>query len=350
MSNSSTVKVISIEDDGALELISGSGSWRQYPAYAAQAAARVASSSRFLAITDNGETIAVLNLRTRALPLGFGSFGLVSHGPVLIRALEHWQTDLARALEALARHAVATGQEIRVDPDPLWEMHGIKPVLPPRCFEDTVSRPYQTIVLPVSDGLDAVRQRLHGKWRNTLKQAEKSGLRTIVSGDPADFGRMRPLLDELIARKGFSINQSPDFFAHAARNARGLERLLITLVLAGDEVVSAHIGAYSGTMACYLLGATSARGRHLRAAYAAQWAAIATAVELGQQWYDLGGIDPVGNPDVYHFKKRMGGAEVTAGRTLVIPTTGWRTYSTGAARVAWRMRAAMPSIGRPPQS
>ncbi|MBU7581141.1 MAG: GNAT family N-acetyltransferase [Porphyrobacter sp.] len=337
MAAMSNLKMLPIAEDVALELLSGSGSWRQYPAYAAEAAKRVSSSSLFFVISHNDQTIALANLRERRLPIGLGSIGLVSHGPVLLRPPELWQGDLDLAFEALADLANKTGQEIRIDPDPVWQLSGVTARLPAGAYEDPHSSPYRTIVLPIGDGQDAVRKRLHGKWRNILKQAEKAGLRTVVSSDPADFARMDPLLEELISRKGFSINQDPAFFARAVAMARGDERLLVTLVLADDEVVSAHIGAYSGQMACYLLGATNARGRQLRAAYAAQWAAIGNAIELGQQWYDLGGIDPVENPDVYHFKKRMGGHEIETGRTIILPAGGWRAYSTSAARLAWRL-------------
>lgn len=331
-----TPQVDSISPGEALALLSGRGSWRQYPSYAQEAAERVASASRHLVVSDGGEPIALANLRVRALPMGLGAAGLISHGPVLLRPRASWQDDLGHALSALADHARTTGQEIRIDPDPMWQVHGLEPDLPAGCSADPNAAPYRTIVMPIGDGRDAVRRRLHGKWRNTLKQAEKADLRIKVSGDPADFARMEPLLDDLIARKGFSINQNPGFFARVAARASGDERVLITLVSAGDAVVSAHIGAYSGEMACYLLGATSARGRELRAAYAAQWAAIGTAIDLGLQWYDLGGINPVANPDVYHFKKRMGGEELTGGRTLVLPPSGWRVYSTRAARAAWQ--------------
>ena len=43
-----------------------------------------------------------------------------------------------------------------------------------------------------------------------------------------------------------------------------------------------------------------------------QWHAIKTAREQGIYWYDLGGIDPKVNPGVYHFKKGLGGSDITA--------------------------------------
>ena len=91
------------------------------------------------------------------------------------------------------------------------------------------------------------------------------------------------------------------------RRAAGKERMVIHLVSRGDELLSGHIGSYSGNMAIYLLGATSAKGRDLRASYVAQWAVIDYARELGLGHYDLGGVDRQENPSVYRFKERMGG-------------------------------------------
>jgi len=63
-------------------------------------------------------------------------------------------------------------------------------------------------------------------------------------------------------------------------------------------------------MAVYLLGATNARGRHLRASYVLQWQVMVYAKSLGLNHYDLGGIDETENPAVHRFKKRMGGEYV----------------------------------------
>ena len=108
-------------------------------------------------------------------------------------------------------------------------------------------------------------------------------------------------------KKALRFPQGPDFFASVAERAAGGERMVIHLVSQGDELLSGHIGSYSGNMATYLLGATSAKGRDLRASYVAQWAVIEYARELGLGHYDLGGVDKYENPSVYRFKERMGG-------------------------------------------
>lgn len=133
-------QVIEIEESEAIKTLGRAGSWRQYPSYSYQAAKRVSSLSRFLSIIDSSETIAVANLRTRVLPLGLGGSGLISHGPILLRSPDVWQHDLDRAIGALARHACETGEEIRIDPDPLWQLHGVRPSYPARAFPDARAR------------------------------------------------------------------------------------------------------------------------------------------------------------------------------------------------------------------
>ena len=65
-----------------------------------------------------------------------------------------------------------------------------------------------------------------------------------------------------------------------------------------------------GDSAIYLLGATSDDGLNSKGAYLLQWTLIKWLKENGIRWYDLGGIDPAGNPGVYHFKRGFSGADV----------------------------------------
>jgi len=66
-----------------------------------------------------------------------------------------------------------------------------------------------------------------------------------------------------------------------------------------------------GDSAIYLLGATSDDGLNAKGAYLLQWALIQWLRENGFKWYDLGGIDPEGNPGVYSFKRGLSGADLS---------------------------------------
>ena len=48
-----------------------------------------------------------------------------------------------------------------------------------------------------------------------------------------------------------------------------------------------------------------------------QWTLIKWLKERGVRWYDLGGIDPEGNPGVYSFKRGFSGIDVTQINPLV---------------------------------
>jgi FemAB family len=65
-----------------------------------------------------------------------------------------------------------------------------------------------------------------------------------------------------------------------------------------------------GDSAVYLLGATNDDGLNSKGAYLLQWTLIRWLKENGAKWYDLGGIDPEGNPGVYHFKRGLSGVDI----------------------------------------
>jgi hypothetical protein len=319
-----------ISADDALTYIGGKGSWRQYPSYCELAAHRVGAASAYWLLRDGTAIIAVMNVRSRSLPFGLGSSGLVSQGPVLLRNSAHQPEDLAAVVAAVPAFCAEQAMEMRIDPDPLW------PELPPQVQCDAgVRSPYRTIMIDLSSGMDWVGAGLHSKWRADLKKAKKAGLTVRRSSAPEEILQLAPLLDELTRKKGFSIQQDVPFFAEVARGASASERIMIHMVHRNEELLSGHIGAFSGPVAVYLLGATSPAGRKVGASHLAQWHAMVTACELGAEFYDTGGIDPEGNPDVYRFKRRMGGREFATPQFPIISPPGPRGLALKAARQLW---------------
>ena len=95
------------------------------------------------------------------------------------------------------------------------------------------------------------------------------------------------------------------------KNLAEHERFLVSIVCENEQPVAGHVSSILGDTCVYLLGATNNAGLKNKAAYLAQWSVIQMAKERGCRFYDLGGIDPDKNPGVYHFKKGMGGQDVT---------------------------------------
>lgn len=181
---------------------------------------------------------------------------------------------------------------------------------------------YRTLIIDLRQDEEALRASLNGKWRTDLRRGERGPVQITSSRDPEDFRRFQPLLAELGEKKSFSAPQDAHFFAHVAQRATGPEDVTIHLAWCEDRLVGGHIGAYSGDLAVYVLGAANDEGRKNRAAFLLQMAAIRYAKARSMSAYDLGGIDEIANPDVYRFKNRMGG-ELYVGPPMLERRAGW---------------------------
>ncbi len=322
-----------IDPDEALSHLTGRGSWRQYPAYAQQAASRIGAESRYALFRAGDEAIALANLRTRRIPL-IGQVTLLSHGPVPLRADETAGADIVASLSALRREArsLKLGQVI-VDPDISLTLKGIDlSSLDPRLVPDPAGQPYRTYLMRVSQDPEELRMGFSREWRKDLGKGLRAGLEVRISEWPQDFLLLAPLLDQLSARKGFGVAQDCAFFADVANRAGGFERFLIHLISKDGELLACHIGAFSGSMAVGLLGAGSPRGLALHASRVAYWHVMATAREMGFEYYDLGGFDEAENPDVFKFKRRMGGLEIQTPGPMLLSPPGPRDKAISALR------------------
>jgi len=297
------LRVENVDEAEALALLAsaGSASWRQFPAYCRAAANAHGAQSRFCKVCKGGTVIALANVRIKYLPLVKLGIAMISQGPVMIAG-----EDLrAAAVTALRQQLVQReGLTLQID-HPIVRAEKRTGVY--AGFESLPASGYETFLIDISKSEEELRAGLNGKWRTDLRRGERGEVTITRSSEPEDIRKLQPLLDQLSANKGFDVPQDANFFADIACNARDPEHFAIHLAWNEGRLVGAHVGAFSGDIAVYLIGATNDEGRDLRAAFLLQWAVIEYARERGQRWYDLGGADEVDNPHVFRFKKRMGG-------------------------------------------
>ncbi|MEK6797430.1 MAG: peptidoglycan bridge formation glycyltransferase FemA/FemB family protein [Planctomycetota bacterium] len=168
----------------------------------------------------------------------------------------------------------------------------------------------RTILLDLSPSLAELRKGLEQKWRNGLNQAEKRGLRVVVASDEAAMSAFESLYERMWSRKQFETGVHVGSFTKLQTLLAPGERMRVLLAYQGDEPAAGHVSSTLGDTCIYLLGASNDLGRANKASYLLQWKAIELAQSAGARWYNLGGIDPAGNPGVYHFKAGLGGKEV----------------------------------------
>jgi len=177
----------------------------------------------------------------------------------------------------------------------------------------------RTIWIDLSRGRDALWAGLQKKWRHGVGYASRAGVAVTETREPASVKAFFRLCHAVSETKGFLLPAS--------------EPLLLALLEGPtDAPVSSHLftassagrlaaGAFiirCGASVHYFWGATDRELAGQRPGEALHWAVIEWALARGCVLYDLEGIDPVGNPGTYEFKRKMGGQEVPLASTEVI--------------------------------
>lgn len=263
-------------------------------------------------VREDGKVVAMCQVRIKHfMPLGL-RIGYVQWGPLVRRKGEDGLLpgDALRVLKnaylenkvnvfRIVPNAVAdqTGQKLRVT----LESAGFRHV--------PSVEAYRTFLLDVADSEQAMRANLRKSFRRDLKRAEKAGTKVEQGTDHRFCSAFKHLYCELLERKGFKGLDLREFMDTQARLPDS-EKMEIVLVSMDGESAGALLSSSLGDTCLVLLAATSETGLGCGAAYLMWYEAATTAHRAGMAKYDLGGIDPAGNPNVYQFKSRMGGRDV----------------------------------------
>jgi lipid II:glycine glycyltransferase (peptidoglycan interpeptide bridge formation enzyme) len=180
---------------------------------------------------------------------------------------------------------------------------------------------HRTFLLDLTPGLEDLRKRLDKKWRNQLTRAEKNNL-TITSGSgSSEFQTFCLIYSQMQKRKAFETTVNVEEFARIQEHLPESHRMRILICEDGGRPLAGLVASAMGDSAIYLLGATSDDGLNSKGSYLLQWTLIGWLKQRGIRWYDLGGIDPIGNPGVYSFKRGFSGADVLHMNPIVACTS-----------------------------
>jgi len=175
-------------------------------------------------------------------------------------------------------------------------------------FRQNSSAPrYRTLRLDLSPPIEELRKNLIRNWRNHLNRAEKNGL-NIIEGSSDDLYKVfLNLLTEMLDRKRFVPGVDYNKFRMIQNELPKSHKMKIVVCEFEGDPVCAAICSAIGDTGIYLFGATANKGLKLNGSNLLQWHIIKWLKEQGFRWYDLCGIDPKGNPGVYHFKCGIAG-------------------------------------------
>ncbi|MEO1659716.1 MAG: GNAT family N-acetyltransferase [Pseudomonadota bacterium] len=170
-------------------------------------------------------------------------------------------------------------------------------------------------ILQVTDP-DRMRGRLHQKWRNQLKKAERCDLRIV--DQPLQAGRHDWFFKQEAAQqkqRGYKTFPAGLLLAYAGIN-KGQARLYVALQ--GEQPVAAMLVLKHGRMATYQAGVTTEAGRRTCAHNLLLWRIMTDLQRRGFAALDLGRADL--NSGLTRFKRGTGAdIETLAGSFLLHP-------------------------------
>jgi len=170
---------------------------------------------------------------------------------------------------------------------------------------------YRTLVLDLTPSLDELRKGLDPKWRNKLSGAEKNQLEVTAGNGSAEYRAFCEIYSQMRERKAFETTVDADEFRRIQEGLTESQRMRVLICRdKGGVPVAGLVASVMGDSAIYLLGATNDAGLNSKGAYLLQWTLICWLKKCGIKSYDLGGIDPEGNPGVYYFKRGLSGVDI----------------------------------------
>jgi Acetyltransferase (GNAT) domain len=170
---------------------------------------------------------------------------------------------------------------------------------------------YRTFLLDLSLSLDDVRRNLQRRWRQYLNSAERNDLQIREGQDRDLYFAFCKLYAQMWNRKRFRTGVNIEEFGRIQERLPQSQRMRVFLCEHKGEAVAALVCSAMGESGIYLLGASVDTDLRLRASYLLHWAVIKWLKDKGTRYYDLGGIDPVGNPGVYQFKRGFSGLDMS---------------------------------------
>lgn len=288
--------------------------------------------SRFIIKNENGDVTTMGQVRIKHVKLLGLKIGYIQCGP-LVRGIGGTLKCCVESLKALRTTYVgAKVNVLRVIPNVCEDETGkqLSQMLISCGFQHVRSfARYRTLVLRVDDCEEGIRKRLRKSFRRDLRYAEKSGIQIREGRDEEFCEILMELYLTLLRRKGFKGLDVQEFI-RPQRLLAPEEKMNIIVAYCDDEPVSALLVSHLGDTSVVLLATSNEKALACGASYLIWYRGAVSAFRAGMRLYNLGGIDPDNNPNVYQFKSRMGGEEA-------FHIGAFEACSSGTVKAVWHI-------------
>ncbi len=251
------------------------------------------------AIYHQSEPIAICQILHRKIA-GMFPIALATHGPTFLRPVN--RKTRTNAIQALRQNGQRAFTLFTLDQHtPAWR-------------NIPLMRPTNRAVLPLRS-LATTRAALHQKWRASLTQGLKTGIR--ISERPCDHSDLEALLcvDRLNQTKNKYTTLPPIFIQNWQKLAP--HELRIFTAMHKNSPIAFALFLIHGNTATYYLAHATDQGRALNASRVILWQAIEKFIKQGVLQIDLGVIDTELAPGLARFKLGTGAFCKTGGGTVL---------------------------------
>jgi len=291
-------------------------------------------SSRCVVVQDgSGQAVSMAHMRIIRVPLARIRVGYIRWGPLTRSSKQGERLDRRGLLTVLKNELVPNHVDVlRLVPNAYVHEDADDWIgcLGEAGFRPATSvEPYHTMLFPVDIPEEEMSNRLHKKWRATLRKAEKQGMQVLETQDVRYLRELDKIYRESRARKGFA-GLDLDEYIRIQELLLPDQKLNMIVILYEGEPQTIDVTSHLGDTATGLFQSSSEKGLQMGSSYLAWWHVLLAAKRAGMKRYDLGGVDPEGNPHVYQFKLRMGAEEARQ-------PGGFEACSSGAVRRIWRL-------------
>ena len=166
--------------------------------------------------------------------------------------------------------------------------------------------PYQTYWVDLTQNIDDLRTNLDGKWRNSLKKAEKLNLTVEWDDKGVFYPLIRAEYDLDKSLRGYG-GVSPQFLDILAPFLLQTKSMIIGRAFLNGEVIASVMFFLHGRSATYQIGVTSLKGRECNAHHLLLWKGMSVLKLKNIRELDLGGVNNDTAEGIKTFKKGMGG-------------------------------------------
>ncbi len=268
-----------------------------------------------LILKKNGCIVAAAQVYIMKIPLlGFG-IAYIAKGPLWrIRNKESDPEVFQQMIRALCtEYSIRRNLMLRITPNEVQSNDNrIEAIVTQEGFQRQLSFPsYPTIHVDLGYSLEELMKSLGKRWREKLRRAQRNDLEVVEGTDENLYDVFHTLFNEMHSRKKYVNFMDIDEFRAIQLDLPDIHKMKIMVCKSNGESIAALVWSVIGDTGVPVFSATGNKGLKAHGSYLLRWGVLERLKELGCVTMDQGGVNAETNPGGYHFKKGMGGTEVS---------------------------------------